>query len=1178
MADCPDDTELAGFLNESLPTERLEPVSGHVDGCPRCQARLDRLTEQTSGAVARYKELQPSALPDARSGATSSPEADTQILGVRNPLAAVAHAELPTVPGFDVAAEIGRGGMGVVYKARHRRLNRLVALKMILAGTAADPRVVQRFMIEAEVLARIQHPQVVQVFEVDTYQGPSGVPIPYLAMELLEGGSLGRKLRDHNTAAGPRWPAPRAAAELIEGLARAVHAAHLRGVIHRDLKPGNILFGKDEGSRINDESLKKTRPGSDSSFGTHHLSFLPKVLDFGLAKFTRDAGADLTQSGQLVGTPQYMAPEQAAGGKDIGPAADVYALGAILYECLAGRTPFTGPEPISVLLKVVNEQPPDVRALRREVPRDLAAVTMKCLEKEPGRRYASAEALADDLRLFLDDRPTRARPVTNLERAWLWAKRNPAVAGLIAALAVVLTAAFVTVASLWVTAERKAQDERDAKTEAQSAQKRADEEMRRAAESLREVQLQKALLEFDRAVRSCEEGRVRDGLAQFLRTAELAEETEQADLARVARVNLAAWPRELPPVPRVFLHTDQPRAVVFLPDGRLVAAGRGGDLCLWNTSTGERVPYRAASRLIDVLGRSLSITYWTVAVSPDGRTLAAGASDGLVTLWDIGSPVPKLSFRVSDEDAWAVGFSSNTVLWSNDGANGLKRWDLTAKPAPTATTFAPKSRFDGDTVQILAVSSDGKRVYTGDRGARVREWDTETAAVAHTWPLRGWGEKVALVRSWPLRGWITDVVVSPDGKRLAATGTDGMVWVIDLTTGAVVAELPLAGSYGNGVAFAPNRPLLVASDGDGNVRFWRLDTGQAVGVPMRLSGEVTRPRFRPDSDEFAVPAGTAVYLSAVQEAPGALVSAGRGFRVRGLDFSPTGDRLVTADDNGAYELFDPHTGARLQYAPGAGRSPFVVRYDPERARVFAGTRAGIEWLAAPGFPRARAVRSSEPLGRVHRVECHSGTGVYVMGATLVGRFDPVTFQRLELSGQIKGVRDGGGLNTMSVRPDGAEVLVSFGDRVAVLDGVTLKPLREWRAGDWLLDARYMPDGTNVLVARRDNVAEVLDAASGALTAVRPMPHTRAVTGVGVAAQGTVLLTGSRDGTVRFWDAATGLPLGAPLRHPGPVTYVAATRAGDRVAAGTDTGHVMVWGLPPAPAAGPIDALRAELKK
>ena len=1166
MPDCPDDTELAGFLNESLAGDRLGHVSGHVDGCPRCQARLDRLTEHTSGAVARYKELSSAVLPDARSGAAAPPDADTQILGGRPALAASALVGLPRVPGFEVVAEIGRGGMGVVYRARHRRLNRLVALKMILAGTAADPRVVQRFMIEAEVLARIQHPQVVQVFEVDTYQGPSGVPIPYLAMELLEGGSLSHRLREHNAGSGtgPRWPSPRGAAELVEGLARAVHAAHLRGVIHRDLKPGNILFPVDSGPWTVGSADKKDEPSSPPTAHSP-LPTAPKVMDFGLAKFTRDAGADLTQSGQVVGTPQYMAPEQAAGARDIGPAADVYALGAILFECLAGRPPFTGTEPMSVLLKVINEAPPDVRSLRPDAPRDLAAVTMKCLAKEPGRRYASAESLADDLRRFLDDRPTRARPVTHTERLGLWAKRNPAVAGLVAALAVVLVAAFVTVASLWVKAEGKADDERFANRQSVAAEATARREREKAEESLREVQRQKALLEFDRAVRSGEEGRVEDGLALFLRTAELAERTGQADLARVARVNLAAWPRGLPPVPRAFAHTEQPRQAAFLPDGRLVTAGRNTELYVWDTATGRRTPYKPSARTDLVSLGGLPFTYWTVAVSPDGRTIAAGASDGIVTVWDTDAPVPKVSFQAADGNAWSVGFASNTVLWSNDGRHGLRRWDLAAKPGPTATALAPAAPFRDDLVQIIAVAPDGKRVFTGDRGARVREWDAE---------------KMTEVRAWNLRGWMTDIAVAADGTRLAATGTDGTVWVIDLTTGKVALELGLAGAYGNGVAFAPKRPFLVATDGDGNVRFWHRDTGQPVGIPMRLSGEVTRPRFRPNSDEFAVPDGTSVYLSGLPDPPGDLISAGHGHRVRGLDFSPTGDRLAVVDDGGALDLFDL-IGARHQHAPRFGRGPLTLRYDPDpaRPRFLLGTRNGIEWLAAPGGQKANPVRESFLMGRVFRVECARGAGgVYVLGQSLVARFDPVTFKQLAVTKPAEDIRAGVAMSAMALRPDGAEVLVSFADRVVFLKGDTLEPLREWRTRDELLDARYTPDGTKVLVARRDNVAELLDAATGAATAARPMPHARAVTGVGVGPGGAVLLTGSRDGTARFWDAATGLPLGAPLRHTGPVTHVAFSPSGDHAATGTGTGHVMVWDLPPAPATGTIDELRAKLKK
>ena len=323
MSDCPDDTVLTGFLNDSLSGDRLAHVSVHVDACPLCQARLDRLTEHTSGAAARYKELSGS-LPDAHSGGiAASPDEPTLVVGGKPALPVF--GGLPRVPGFEVVAEMGRGGMGVVYKARHRRLNRLVALKMILAGTAADPRVVQRLLFEGEVLARVQHPQVVTVFEVDTYEGANGVPIPYLAMELLEGGSLSRKLRDVNEGIAPR-PTPRAAAELVEGIARAVHAAHAQGIVHRDLKPGNILFGVE--SR-NVESRKvenqKTKGGSSdvTTFDVTTLDAKPKVTDFGLAKFTEEAGIELTQTGQIVGTPHDMAPEQAAGARQIGPPVDV---------------------------------------------------------------------------------------------------------------------------------------------------------------------------------------------------------------------------------------------------------------------------------------------------------------------------------------------------------------------------------------------------------------------------------------------------------------------------------------------------------------------------------------------------------------------------------------------------------------------------------------------------------------------------------------------------------------------------------------------------------------------------------------------------------------------------------------------------------------------------------------
>ncbi|VTR90971.1 wd40 repeat-containing protein : WD40 repeat-containing protein OS=Singulisphaera acidiphila (strain ATCC BAA-1392 / DSM 18658 / VKM B-2454 / MOB10) GN=Sinac_3618 PE=4 SV=1: Pkinase: WD40: WD40: WD40 [Gemmata massiliana] len=1181
MSDCPDDTDLAGFLNDSLGADRLALVSGHVDGCSECQGRLDRLTEQASGAVARYKELSSGVLPDARSGGVAStPEDATLIVGGKP--AAPVFVGLPRVPGFEVLREIGRGGMGIVYKARHRRLNRLVALKMILAGASADSRVVQRFLFEGEVLARAQHPQVVQVFEVDTYDGPNHVPVPYLAMELLEGGSLSRKLRATNDGAAPRLT-PREAAELLEGIARAVHAAHLQGIIHRDLKPGNILFASADFGTPNPDLKpgsgdKKTVAASGASrttLRTPNLA-LPKVTDFGLAKFTQESGADLTQTGQIVGTPHYMAPEQAAGDRRIGPAVDVYALGAILFECLAGRPPFIGTEPLSVMMKVVNEQPPDVRSFRPEVPRDLAAVTMKCLAKDPARRYVSAEALADDLRRFLDDRPTKARPVTNFERLWLSIKRNPSVAGLLALLAIVLCVAFVTFGSMWARAEEKARREESLKQLAEGA-------TIRAKDAMTETQKREAQLVFRRAVNWCEEGRLDEGLELFVRAAELAVELGDENLERVVRINLAAWERDLPLPRHRFQHTEQPRLAAFHPDGKhLVTAGRSRELYLWDIASRKRVrTYKPTLQLSrTALGFAPKLlTYWTVAVSPDGLTIAAGGTDASLTLWEtsLDRPAEEVSpvgtFDAFDADVrkiqgrdlslWTMAFSTDRVLWTSDAANGLRRWDLTDPRNPVSKRFVPKSGANGATLQIMVASPDGQKLYTGDRAGWVREWDGTTGTE---------------LSRWPTKGWITDIALSPDGRRVAVTGPNGFVRVIDLVTSREVLELSLAGAYGNGVAFTQKQPFLAASDGDGNVRFWHRDTGQPIGIPLRFHGEVTRMRFRPGTDEFAVPAGNSVYLCTAPDPPCDLISAGRGVRIRGLDFSPTGDRLAVADDR-TFDLFDPRTRKRVPTTLDPDNDALTVRFDAsaERPRVFRGTRDGLDWFAVPNGKKVEPVPSLG-LGRVHRLEpLRDGTALFVMGSTLVARYDAATLKASKSRPPAQTLPAGVELSAIAARPDGGEVFVAFGDSAAVLAGDTLTPLREWAIGDEVLDARYTPSGDKILLAMRANAAELRDARTGARVGPQ-MPHERAVAGVAISPNGAILVTASRDGNARFWDAATNLPLGTPLRHAGPVTHVAFAPDGGHIATGTGTGHVTLWDIPPKPRKGTLEELRETFGK
>jgi tetratricopeptide (TPR) repeat protein len=319
---------------------------------------------------------------------------------------------LPQIPGYEVEAILGRGGMGIVFRARHLRLNRMVAVKMMLAGAYAGSHEAERFQQEAEAVAALLHPNVVQIHDIGDSEGR-----PYFTMEFVEGGSLAQKL------AGAPLPV-REAAALAATLAEAVHAAHQKGIVHRDLKPANVLLTTDG---------------------------IPKISDFGLARKGDDPG--LTRSGTAFGTPSYMAPEQARGQTEaIGPAADIYALGAILYEMLTGRPPFRAESAAATVLQVISEDPAPPSRLNGRVPRDLETVCLKCLQKATPHRYASAQALVDDLKRFDAGRPILARPLGWGSQVWRWSRRNPTMAGLLAALVALFLLALG--AGLWLESQK----------------------------------------------------------------------------------------------------------------------------------------------------------------------------------------------------------------------------------------------------------------------------------------------------------------------------------------------------------------------------------------------------------------------------------------------------------------------------------------------------------------------------------------------------------------------------------------------------------------------------------------------------------------------------------------------------------------------------------------------------
>jgi tetratricopeptide (TPR) repeat protein len=424
MNACPTEDDLVRFLQGERTTWNNGRIETHVEHCAKCQEMLDSLTyglarreQSTLDDVDLARGLNPQETDETGDEPAAASGKDTEVAvdidasvnvgascteagaldpGQASPDPAAARSvRWPVIRGYEILAWLGEGGMGVAYKARHLSLNRLVALKMIRGGSQARSDSLVRFRTEAESVGRLRHPNIIQIYDIGEADG-----LPFVALELLDGGSLADRL-----AGTPQTS--RQAAELVVTLAQAVRVAHESGIIHRDLKPTNVLYTSDG---------------------------VPRITDFGLAKRV-DSDDGQTQSGQVMGSPSYMAPEQARGhSRDVGPAADVYALGAILYEMLTGRPPFKGATAVETVRQVIDDDPVTPSRLVPRVSRDLETICLKCLHKEPERRYVSAAALVDDLNRFREGRPIRARPASPVGRLWRWARREPTKAGLLAAL------------------------------------------------------------------------------------------------------------------------------------------------------------------------------------------------------------------------------------------------------------------------------------------------------------------------------------------------------------------------------------------------------------------------------------------------------------------------------------------------------------------------------------------------------------------------------------------------------------------------------------------------------------------------------------------------------------------------------------------------------------------------
>ncbi len=841
--------------------------------------------------------------------------------------------KLPRFGDYQLIEEIARGGMGVVYRARQISLDRIVAVKMLLFGPLASKEFVQRFRVEASAAASLQHPNIVAVHEVGVHQNQH-----YLVMDYIAGQTLSK------LSGGQPLP-PRRAAAYVKTIAEAIHFAHERGVLHRDLKPSNVLID------LNDE---------------------PHVTDFGLAK-RLDADSDLTLSGQILGSPNYMSPEQASGKRGkVGRHSDVYSLGAILFHLLTGRPPFVAESPSETIQLVLEREPITPRGLVAGIPRDLDTICLRCLEKEPGKRYPTAQALAEELDRFLKDEPIRARPVGPTEKAWRWCRRKPVIASLAAGLVLAIAVGFGGV--LWQL--RRVQQEqlivrRNLYTADMKLAHQAWEEgnLQQAQTLLRE-HLPKARREDLRGFEwrylwaLCQdESRLTFTNVNFAHDANagigpgLALTADGRTLV-AASSNSLRWldienggevqtlAAGIKPVRAVAASLTQPGVLAYLSDN-IQAISPGGEKLL-----GGGVDDPGSSRIALSPDGSLlaSVSHSTLMVklfnvksgkqlteempfkdqlnvvfSPDGKYLVgAGAESRSISVLEIPS-LKRVYSPLRGHTAWVHGLAfdpSGQRLASSGNDSHIVLWNFPDGPEQT------RLRGHRGPVRELAFAPDGRILASGGTDHTVRLWSLDRPGT-HT-ILHGH------------RGGVRSVLFSKDGKELYTGSDDGSVKVWTLPSGETANVLRHPNGWLHGVAFSPDGTLLGVADSHGKTAvLWEVSARRKIESPIGLhSSAVYNIAFSPDGKFLASKDGDANYVWDLSEKTRAHTFPGSTYAER-LAFHPTEPILAAPSRTGSLDFWDLRTGQLtnlLATPPTTGaRCP---GFSPDRRWIAVGMKDG----------------------------------------------------------------------------------------------------------------------------------------------------------------------------------------------------------------------------------------------
>jgi WD40 repeat protein/predicted Ser/Thr protein kinase len=1042
------------------------------DGCPLDEERLAILGGETTSASRPVTP--PSLLDPAEGAAILTGPYQTDACGLPS-------APAVAIPGYEVLGELGRGGMGVVYKARQIGLNRLVALKMIVSGAHAGANERTRFRLEAESIALLKHPHVVQIFEIGESEGR-----PFFSLEFVSGGSLARRL--HGT------PLPwQHTAELALALAQAIHTAHQAGIVHRDLKPANVLLTEDG---------------------------QPKVTDFGMARNLGDDEGP-TQTGAVLGTPSYMAPEQAAGqARAAGPPADVYALGAILYEMLTGRPPFRGATLLETLDQVRLQEPVSPRLLQPGIPRDLETICLKCLQKEPGRRYVSAAALAEDLERFRGGRPIAARPVGAVERTWRWCRRNPVLAALTALSLVSLLAG---AAVSWYFALEANARARDAQISADNAR----EEELASQRHLYVSDMNLAQL----AWKDAQVGRV-------LEILDRQRPFSPADLD-LRSFEWHYW-NQVCHSELVTLHrsTGVVHAVACSPDGRQVATGAADHrVTVWDTTNGHALLLREHAAAVRA-----------VAYHPDGRRLASASLDGVVKVWDVVGGKEISTFKggyttltYSPDGAWLAGASDQ---------NTVKVWD-----ANTGRELFRLAGHDG-VVAGVAFRPDGRQLASGSFDSTIRVWDLHTGQTVQV--LRGAHDAVYAVA---YRG---------DGLRLAGASYDGTVKVWDATNGRELFTLFGHTDKVIGVTFSPDGERLATASHDRTLRVWDGTTGQQILILRGHTEKLTGLAFTADGRGLVSASydqQVKVWDAAVHQE--GLVLSGHRDRVEALAFHPDGRHLATASDDKTLRVWDLSTGqANLTLRVPAGSFFTGVAFSPD-GRLLAGAQGWFHKHQEPVFGDVKiwgAVDGREILSLQEKAAPVHGLSFSPDSERLAAAATDQTVKVWAIhSGRLIHTLTGhtGPVRRVVFGPAGRWLASGSDDRTVILwDTWTGQATLTLRGhGDRVSGVAFSPGGEYLATGSADGTVLLWHIGDGRqLRAFKG--HTDKVTTVAFTPDGKRLSTASWDRTVRIWDIVSGREVLTLSGHTDAVTDVAFRPDGHVLASCSWDRTIRLWGAPP----------------